>query len=344
MNIAFFALTRNGVKLSETLAASLSDRHICRRYCLEKYADDGCVTFTDLRQAVAAVFGQCDALVFLCACGIAVRMIAPLVVSKITDPAVVAVDERGRFAVSLLSGHLGGGNALTRRIADVIGAEAVITTATDAGGRFSPDCFAAANHLHICEMNAAKEVAAAAVNGEMIGLDSDYPYTGKPDDLTENRAARCGVCISADTQKYPFATTLHLVPQNIILGVGCKKNTSPDLLERFIMDTLSDYGIPLFRVCELHTIDLKKDEKAIADFCRKYRLPLKTYPPKTLMNVKGDFASSDFVLRTTGTDNVCERSAAADGGTLIVPKQARDGMTLAAAERELLLDFERSLL
>ena len=325
--------------MSERIKNALSGHH-STVYVLEKYAGGGCVPFASLRELTGRIFHTYDALVFVCACGIAVRMIAPYVISKQSDPAVVAVDEQGHFAVSLLSGHLGGANALTGAIARVIGAMPVITTATDAGGRFSPDLFAKANGLHICEPDAAKAVAAAVVDGKPIGLRSDYPTIHLPPEIDLQGDCEAGISISSDTQVSPFRTTLHLVPQNIIIGVGCKRNLSPDVLERFLLDTLREHHIALCRVAALHTIDVKKDEPALTAFCRQYRIPLRTFTAEELTNAKGSFTPSEFVMKTVGVDNVCERSAAL-GGRLIIRKQTGNGVTFAAAEREVRIDFGR---
>lgn len=344
MKTALISVTENGRRLSEKISEHLSPSHDCIRYTIEKYSDSNAVPFGSISQLTAAIFGQYDALVYICACGIAVRMIAPHIVSKLSDPAVIAIDEQGKFAVSLLSGHIGGANALASRIADILGATAVITTATDVGGRFSPDSFAAANHLHIVEMGIAKTVAAAVVNGQKIGLYADVPTVNLPVDTFAEDGAAVGICISSDIRKMPFETTLHLVPKDIIIGVGCKRNTDPVAMEAFILDKLREHHIPLYRVSELHTIDLKKNESAVVAFCEKHGQLLKTYPAQALMLVTGTFDHSDFVQKTTGANNICERSAAADGGQLIIRKQKGNGMTFAAAQVNVSVDFERQMI
>lgn len=341
MKTAMISMTRSGAALSQQLVKSLGEHHDCVHYCYAKYACENAVSFDRLNTVTADIFHQYDALIFVCACGIAVRMIAPHIVSKISDPAVIAVDEQGKFAVSLLSGHIGGANGLTEQIADSIGAIPVVTTATDTSGKFSPDCFAVANGLHICELDAAKAVAAAVVDGEAIGFFSEIPYENFPSKFFDNDKAKCGICVAYNTQINPFATTLHLIPKNIVVGVGCKRNTPPEMLERFILHQLEVHDIPLFRVMELHTIDMKKDERAMLDFSQKYGIPMKTYSADELMNVDGHFSPSDFVMKTTGADNICERSAAIHGGRLLIHKTVQNGMTFAAAEREISIDFER---
>ena len=121
MKTAAVILTKNGIKIAEKIAGSID----CDRYAFEKYAEDGTIPFSSLSGLTADIFGKYEGLIFICAVGIAVRAIAPCVRSKLSDPAVVAIDESGKFAVSLLSGHVGGANALTEKIAEIIGAAAV---------------------------------------------------------------------------------------------------------------------------------------------------------------------------------------------------------------------------
>ena len=172
MRAAVFSVTRRGAELSKRIAKAFPDGWDVTRFCFERYPTDGAELFANLAQKTAEVFPECGAVVFVCACGIAVRAVAPLIKSKQTDPAVVVLDDCGKFAVSLLSGHLGGANRMTEIIAEAVGAQPVITTATDAGGRFSPDCFAAANGLIFKDFSAAKELASAVLRGEKIFLTS----------------------------------------------------------------------------------------------------------------------------------------------------------------------------
>lgn len=125
-----------------------------------------------------APFGQADALIFVSACGIAVRSVAPHLRSKFTDPAVVAVDDCGRFAIPLVSGHVGGANALAGGSPGAIGAQAVVTTATDGNDVFAVDTWAADQGFLVVRPNAAKAVSAALLNGEPVGFHSDFPVGG----------------------------------------------------------------------------------------------------------------------------------------------------------------------
>ena len=254
-------------------------------------------------------FGEADALLFIGACGIAVRAIAPLVKDKTTDPAVVAMDEAGQFVIPLLSGHIGGANALAKQIASLTGATPVITTATDVRGVPAIDSWAVENDCAIENVKAVKNVSAAALAGRSVG-----------------------VAITEREIRPPFPVTLFLRPRTLCLGVGCKKGVEPAAFEENALAFLRECGVSLLSVKALATIDVKKDEKALNAFCEKYHLPLQTYSAEELRAVPGRFAHSDFVEKTVGVGNVCERAAVKScGGALLMGKTAREGMTFALA-------------
>jgi cobalt-precorrin 5A hydrolase len=143
----------------------------------------------------------------------------------------------------------------------------------------------------------------------------------------------------------PFPVTLRLVPKNIVLGIGCKRATNCETIERAVRSALDSAGIAFERVICAATIDLKSNEAGLLGFCEKYGLKLHFFTAQMLMEADGDFTSSDFVKSITGVDNVCERSAVkCSGGRLIMRKTAAGGVTVAAAEKLMTLDFERKVL
>lgn len=337
MSTAIISFTENGRKLSSVIASELSG---AKRFCFHKHSDENAVSFDDINTLTAGIFGSFDALVFVCSVGIAVRSVASHIVSKTTDPAVVSVDDGGKFAVSVLSGHIGGANELTQRIAGIVGAMPVITTATDSHGLFSPDMFALQNRLVICDMDAAKAVAAAVVNGEKIGFRCSYPHSPIPDGLTENDKCRVGISVSANADNKPFETTLDMLPKNLTVGIGCKRGTPTDAIAEHIRRVFDENKLDIRRLAAVATIDIKADEAGLLAFCESLKLPLKTFTADELMSVRGEFSHSDFVEKTTGADNVCERAAVCAGGELIVRKTAGNGVTAAVAELPVHISFD----
>lgn len=344
MNASIISVTENGRILSQKICDVLSEKHTITRYAFHKNCDEAAVSFSDINSITADVFDKSEAIIFICACGIVVRSIAPFIQSKTTDPAVLVIDDTGRFVIPILSGHLGGANALAKLIAEKTDAVPVITTATDIGRKFSPDSFAKANNLIITGFSAAKEIAVAVLNNEKTGLVSDYEYVNIPDEISADEKCRTGICISADTIQKPFEITLNLVPKNIVIGIGCKKGTLCTVIEKHVTDSFEKAKIDIKRVCAVTTIEIKANEKGLLEFCEKYGLKLFTYTADELMNAEGIFTKSEFVLLQTGTDNVCERSVVKHGAKLIMPKISGNGVTVAAGEMPVRLDFSKEIL
>lgn len=285
-----------------------------------------------LDEFVATWMPECEGLVFVGAAGIAVRAIAPHLRRKDRDPAVLVLDEKGQFVIPILSGHLGGANALATKLARQLGATPVLTTATDLNGVFAVDLWSQKAGCVIGEIDRIRAVSGTLLRGQTVGLYSDFEVRGQlPPGLETGTGSQVGLCISLDGKRQPFTTTLHLYPRIVTVGVGCKKGTDAQALERFFLQSLQLAGVSPLAVRGLASIDLKREEPAICALAQKYSLPFWTYSAAQLQAVPGRFAVSDFVLRTTGTDNVCERSAVAAGGELILSKQVCDGMTLALA-------------
>ena len=341
MEVWIVSYTANGGEIARRIDAALTEQgSVCRRFALPKFIKEGDEPLlTPAAQWAKDGFAHADALVFVCACGIAVRAIAPWIKDKRTDPAVLVLDEKGAFVIPLLSGHLGGANALAAALAEAIGATSVITTATDVNDLFAVDVFAKNNRLFITDMELAKAVSAALLNGEPVGFCSDLPVSGTlPRGLTTGDA-QIGVCISRGN-KTPYDKTLRLIPQRFTLGAGCRRGKDPKAFDAFVRRTLSTHGISVSELRCVASIDLKKNEPALLAFAEANGLPFDTYSADELNAVSGTFSGSAFVKETTGVDCVSERAAVKAGGTLAVKKTAEDGMTLALAESKEGISFE----
>ena len=331
MKIRLISFTENGEKCAATIADALEKSgHECRSYALPKYAKD-CDVPLDVSASDWAKEGfmQADALIFCCAAGIAVRAIAPLVFDKTRDPAVIVVDEKGRFVIPILSGHIGGANELAHGIAEITGGQAVISTATDINGLFAVDVFAKKNNLKICDMSLAKDVSAALLRGEKVGFYSDVPFEGVlPHELTTDEA-RLGIAVTARDIS-PFEITLRLIPKSYAVGIGCKKGKSFSELYGFLQHVLCENGIKADEIRAIASIDIKKDESGLTELCKTLDVPFVTYSADELNSAKGEFSESDFVRETTGTPCVCERAAAlASCGEPVLRKVSEDGKTIA---------------
>ena len=328
--IGIIAFTKAGCALAKKLAdgLGLGSGSVCGP---ARFADElGIDAYGSLDAWTQAHFTTDDALIFVGASGIAVRAIAPHVRDKFSDPAVVSVDEAGRFVVPLLSGHVGGANELAREVAAITGGQAAVSTATDVNGLFAVDEWAARHGFAILERSIAKEISAALLDGRPVGFKSDFELDEKPSGVTEG-AADIGFVVSLDDSAMPFPRTLHLVPRVATVGVGCRKGTDPSALEQAVADALAEANVSAKAVTAIASIDVKKDELAILELASKMGWSPVFYTADELAAVPGEFSSSDFVKRTVGVDNVCERAACASGGELVLGKQAGGGITVALA-------------
>ncbi len=355
MEIAIIYFTAHGAETALRIRETLENKKEPQN---ESVLTDGRNLPVSLRQWTQEAFAEHDALVFVGATGIAVRSIAPFLKSKTSDPAVLCVDELGKFVIPLVSGHIGGANALAAELADELGAVAVITTATDLNGRFAVDVFAKKNRLWISDMKLAKQISVDVLDGKKIGFFSDFPVAGelpaelepwnvrtrnvqtKDEQVSEKRtgvdrvqkvcrssggqpeilagreasAKGCGICVTLDETKQPFEQTLTLVPRIVSVGVGCRKNADPAVIEEKIVTVLRSCGVSLHSVERLASIDIKAKEPGLLSFADKYGIEFVTYSAQELMEAPGEFSYSAFVEAVTGVSNVCERSAVLAGG------------------------------
>lgn len=326
MNAAVIAFTRRGAQLGALAAKRLdASLHVPPRLAEEL----GESAYDSLASWTAEHWDSCRALIFIGACGIAVRAIAPYVRDKFTDPAVVVMDEGGHFVIPLLSGHVGGANDLARTLAELTGAQAVISTATDVNELFAVDLWAREMGLAIADRQLAKEISAAVLEGKPVGFTSDFAISCPPGLST--RQEELGIHVTCRTGRGPFPRTLRLVPRCLILGIGCRRGTEEAAIIRAVNAALQKAGLDPLAVQAAATIDLKEKEAGLLAFCRNRNLPLRIYSSEVLAGVPGEFTPSAFVQSVTGVDNVCERAAAARGGTLLLGKTACEGVTVAIA-------------
>ncbi|MCR5107673.1 MAG: precorrin-4 C(11)-methyltransferase [Lachnospiraceae bacterium] len=306
-----------------------------------------------LREWLKDVFYRFENIVFVGACGIAVRMIAPLLIGKTVDPAVVVIDEKGENVISLLSGHIGGANRLAEETADITGARAVITTATDLNDKFAIDSFAKKYDMEIPDPKLIKTVSSAVLREEPVHI---YMSAGSDDSMLSEISRQSGLIIH-DTGSIPTDISviaqdtnnviisiydmgipgLILCPRKGYLGIGSKKGVLAETVKAVFGDFIKDNKLFKESIVMAGSIDLKKEEAGIRDFCRDEGFEFETFSAEELNTLNGDFTSSELVKEVTGTDSVCERSALylalkyAKEGHIEIKKYARDGVTFALA-------------
>ena len=306
MNTVIAAFTKKGVNLALNLSEFLGGRVFApSRFSGVEPLDDSLVEWA------GKFFDEARAMIFVGACGIAVRAISPHVKNKIHDPAVIAVDEAARFVIPVLSGHIGGANELSRKIAGFLHAVPVITTATDVNNLVSVDQWAVNNNCAIENPENVKKVSARLLEGHDVG-----------------------VAVTCENVPTPFPVTLWLRPRRLILGAGCNRGVDPAEFESCAMDFLSSAGVSALSLRAIASIDLKNDEPAMKIFAETHDIPFVTFSAGDLQSLKGNFTASEKVREFTGTDNVCERACvlcAGEGAVLMRGKCVYNGITFALA-------------
>ena len=230
---------------------------------------------TPAAEALRVAFGECDAVVCFLATGAAVRLVAPLLHDKATDPGLVCVDEGSRHAVAVLGGHGGGANALAERVASVLGADPVVTTASDAVALPGLDTLGWPVEGDIAG------VARALLDGDDVHLASDatwpLPALGLRVDQVGDHPASAHVVHVTDCEVVPAPGHVVLRPPSLVLGVGASRGAPTDAVHQLALDTLRDNGLCLASVSEVVSIDLKADEVAIIALATSFGVPYRTF-------------------------------------------------------------------
>lgn len=346
--LALVAASRDGARLATRLAAARPEAEL---HVLGRYRDDAGPVARLLPEplsgAVPPLFERCRGLVFFLPVGAVVRLIAPCLRDKRHDPAVVAVDDGGRFAVCVLSGHAGGGNALAEQVAAVLGASPVVTTAVERRGLPAPELIGQPFGWKLEASRAALLRAAAAfANGEPFGLYQDAgPHDWLSDGVPAHRFQRleCLARVAADAiivitdRCLPAALAARAVvwrPRGLVAGLGCSSGAPTDEVEALLSAALRDANFDPAGLGLLATLDRKLTEPAIQQVAARLGLELRGFPPAALASVAIP-NPSEVVRRAVGTPSVAEAAAilASEGGELIVPKRASPHATVAIARR-----------
>ena len=342
VHILYF--TRTGSALAAKLAQELA-----REANVTYASGKGCC-----KEWTAEHFRRGNVLVYIGACGIAVRAIAPHIGSKETDPAVIVIDEKGENVIPILAGHLGGANEWARKIAELTKGKAVLTTATDVNGIFAVDLFAKENQLLIGDLKKAGLFTASLLEekeasvviprkyADVIRFEDGIPAELKVYDLPDEQLAGLHgenvalITPDAEPSTNPDAP-LRLIPRCVILGMGCRKGKSYEELRGFAEETLRELGLGREAVCAIASIDVKKEEPGLVSLAADLGVPLQTFSAEELEKTELEnwtFMESDRVREYVGTGNVCERAAAAAGaGKILRGKTAKDGMTICVGMR-----------
>ena len=326
--VRIISFTEAGYQLSCKMQDCLQERaevvlYSGKNQVAERHAEV-CAVSDGLKNWCSEVFDKSEVLIFVGACGIAVRTIAPFVNSKCTDPAVLVADEQGKHIISLLSGHLGGGNQWTLFLAQKLQADPVITTASDVNEYLAVDVWAK-QQMADCRSDAGKACGGSDCsrrkNCRFMRKICRYKTCQKELNLFSSKESfqkmiskragepiggNCCFDIRSLAEKCAAACT-----KRVILGIGCRKEKDPAEVETQVRQVLENYHVAVESIAKLVSIDLKAEEAGILRLAERWGIPFETFSTEELQLVPGTFAESEFVKKTTGVGNVCERAAVA---------------------------------
>jgi len=298
------------------------------------------------------IFKSYEEIVLLMACGIAVRGIGPLALDKTSDPAVVVADERGFFAISFLSGHLGGANRLAKEVAGITGGTAVITTASDLKGFIAVDTLCEKANWYMNDIHTVGRVTAELVDGEKpeIQIEKEAMELLSDELVEEILAGGYSLTeVDSDTGVSSAKALIYVgwekaqiyedfsgektwvTPRDLVLGIGCRKGMDKLTIEKTYDIVLKRAKVQKERIGVIATIGLKAEEPGIREFARQENLRITIVPEEEIAKVEELFPGSEFVRQTVGVTSVAEPCAyiASKQGTMVLDRQAEDGVTMA---------------
>lgn len=324
MKLAAVSVTRQGDEIGEKLKGTL-DLQLYSSYKNESF---------NFKEVCKKLMEEADGIIFIASTGIAVRGIGAFLQGKDKDPAIVVVDCMGKFSISLAGGHLGGANNLALRVAEILGATPVITTATDSMSIAAPDVIAKENELIIEDLHKAKKIAALLVDGEAVGFLDEERKIRLPKGYVDKNDSIKGIVYVTnkaemkENQSVEEIIQLRLIRKNIVLGMGCRKAVDEVKVREFVVDTLRKLNLDLRAVKAVSTVEIKKDEKALIKLSEFLNCPLKIHSIEEIKNIEHKYKGSDFVKKTIGVRAVCEPCVELEGAKLITEKLSFEGITL----------------
>lgn len=325
MRCAIISVSKDGTKLLKKINKFFeTDNYIKKKY--REFAPKKSFFYDKLSDLIAKIFNSYDAIVFVCSTGIVVRTIAPYVKSKLRDPAIIVVDEKGKFVISLLSGHIGGANLLSKEIAKKIGGIPVITTATDVNEIIAPDFIAPLLNLNPYPKSEILNFNNALLSGEKITyyIDKNLIHSKfyKNELKKYNIHSEIVNSLNTDSNKYIVyiadeykkkQSILCLIPQKLIAGIGCKKGTTKEEILFALNNATKKIGKDLSYISIITSSIVKQNEKGILDVAEELKTKIKFFSNKQLQAKIDEYCleESEFVKKNIGVGNVSEASALA---------------------------------
>ena len=334
MKVAIISVSKKGYELSVKLKKLLdSDSTIIKCDIYHK----------DVKNTFNLLFYEYDSIIAIMASGILIRSISHLIESKTTDPAILNIDDNGNFVISMLSGHLGGANKLTLKIADLIDATPVITTSTDVNKKLGIDVLAKDLYLSINNTKEILHFNKSILDGKKVyftvnaNAKHDYLY-----DYLNNNTLEMDVSIyfssrikNDEIEAECDNHKLILKPRKIVFGIGCRRGKTCNEINEAVNNVLNELNIHKSRINMFSSAEIKKDELGLLELSESLDIPINFVDLDRLKLFRSeDVQKSEFVMSKFGIYGVCEPSALITAGfdsKLIYKKTAFDGVTVSVA-------------
>lgn len=342
MKIACFSFTTKGEEIGDKILDCYKEKSkfIKEVGHFKNSSIDG-----GIKKILPIIVNKYNGIVFISATGIAIRLMMPFIKNKKIDPAVVVVDDLGRYSISLLSGHIGGGNILAKEIGNIIDAKPIITTASDSRGIESVDIYAMRNNLYMENMNSIKNITALMVEERKIGFYSeintiiDYENLVEVENKEEIHLIEKKVdgFLIVTSEEYIEINIPHTIlrPKNLNIGIGCRRGVKGEQIIKSIIDLFRKNNLSKKSIKSIGTISLKKDEKGIIEASKYFNCPINIYSKEEIKEVEDKFKKNKFVKEKIGVYGVSEPSAYLSGGRLIINKTIYKDITLAVSKEEI---------
>ena len=326
MKIAIITITKNSRDLASKIRENLTD--------------DPTITGIDIfhknvKKTLQSVFSEYDCIIGIMATGIMVRNICGLIESKLEDPAVLVMDDAGKHVISLISGHFGGANEIAKKIAEITGADPVITTATDVHGKLGIDSLAKKYYLDIENPEGIKSINSALVNDELPELLVPLRFSFILDDPQVRSSYNLGGSGGNNLKVLFKDTEIILKPKKFVAGVGSRRDISKQNVEYAITSAMDTLKLPVARIDVISTGEMKRNEKGIIEVVSEFNIPLEVVPLDKLKKFNYDgYSKSSFVKKKFGIYGVCEPVALITAGRnskIVLKKTSYNGVTISIA-------------
>lgn len=324
MRLAIWSVTRGAGRVAKKIGEKLGGDI----YTLKKFNIDETIQIENFTEELATKFNGYDGHIFIMATGIVIRKIAPLIKSKDVDPAVLVIDEGENFVISLLSGHIGGANDLTYKVARTCSLLPIITTSSDVTGKIAIDTLAEKLNCEMESLKKAKELTSLIVDNKNVEI-----LLPKNVKIGEGKNSS-GVVVVSNKKNIDI---MRLYPKNIIIGIGCRRGTTKEDIKKTVDEVMEKHNLAYESIKKIATVDIKADEVGLIDFAGELKKELIIISREDIKKVEDRFKGSDFVKKQIGVSCVSEPCAllASNGnGKFLEQKHIYNGITISIYEEK----------